>query len=392
MNQYIINDLIAEKITGEWGKEPTLNPTKVLRTTNFTNDGKLNLLNVVERDIDPKIIQKKKLQVGDVIIEKSGGSPTQPVGRVVYFDVNDEANYLCNNFTSILRPSSKVNPKYLFFALYYFHLTKKTLAYQNKTTGIINLQLDRYINTEKIPLPSLDEQLHIVDTLNQADSLRQKRKLATDLFDEYIKSVFVEMFGDSVINTKNWPLMKFKEVGTLDRGKSKHRPRNAPELLGGKYPLIQTGDVSNSEGYIKRYTQTYSEIGLKQSKMWPVGTLCITIAANIAKTGILTFEACFPDSVVGFSPNDKVRTEYIQSWLGFLQKILEDNAPEAAQKNINLEILRNLDIPVPPIEMQDKFAKIIQETVNLKQKMHEQSKELDNQFQALMQCYFSKNN
>ena len=106
--------------------------------------------------------------------------------------------------------------------------------------------------------------------------------------------------------------------------------------------------------------------------MWPVGTLCITIAANIAKTGILTFEACFPDSVVGFSPNDKVRAEYIQYWLDFLQKILEDKAQEAAQKNINLEILRNLDIPVPPIEMQDKFVKIIQETVNLKQKMHEQ--------------------
>jgi len=93
----------------------------------------------------------------------------------------------------------------------------------------------------------------------------------------------------------------FKDVGTLDRGVSKYRPRNAPELLGGPYPLVQTGEVSNCDGYIRSHVSTYSESGLRQSKMWPAGTLCITIAANIAKTGILTFPSCFPDSVVGFA-------------------------------------------------------------------------------------------
>ena len=209
----------------------------------------------------------------------------------------------------------------------------------------------------KVPNYEIEQQKKIVQILDIAGNLRQKRKEQLALLDDYLKSVFLDMFGDPVINPKKWPIKELGKVGDLDRGISKNRPRNAPELLGGSYPLIQTGDVSNSRGYIKEFRQTYSELGLMQSKMWPIGTLCITIAANIAKTGILTFEACFPDSVVGFTPNNLVKTEYVQWWMVFLQKILEEKAPESAQKNINLGILRVLDIPVPPIELQDKFVR-----------------------------------
>src|SRR6476646_2180193 len=102
------------------------------------------------------------------------------------------------------------------------------------------------------------------------------------------------------------------ELGALDRGRSKHRPRNARHLYGGPYPFIQTGDIANSDGYIRTHTQTYSEAGLAQSRQWPTETLCITIAANIGKTAILTYPACFPDSVVGFTPGEDVTIEYVQ--------------------------------------------------------------------------------
>jgi type I restriction enzyme, S subunit len=115
------------------------------------------------------------------------------------------------------------------------------------------------------------------------------------------------MFGKPEENPKGFDVFELGEIGTLDRGRSKNRPRNAPELYGDKYPFIQTGDIANAGSYIKTYQQTYSELGLKQSKMWKTGTLCITIAANIAKTAILTFDACFPNSVVGFVP-DKEKT------------------------------------------------------------------------------------
>ncbi|HEY5125070.1 MAG TPA: restriction endonuclease subunit S [Ignavibacteria bacterium] len=242
----------------------------------------------------------------------------------------------------------------------------------------------------QIPFPSLEVQKQIADTLDKADALRQKRKQSIQLLGDYLKSVFYDMFGDPVINNKKWNLAKFSDVGTLDRGRSKHRPRNAPHLLGGKYPLIQTGDIANSKGYIRFFSQTYSDEGLKQSKMWKKGTLCITIAANIAKTGILTFDACFPDSVVGFIPNSKTNVEYIQYWLSYLQKRLEDTAPESAQKNINLEILRKLIVPIPPILLQNKFAQIVAQVEQTKSKMEESLKKIDNLFNSLMNKFFGK--
>jgi type I restriction enzyme, S subunit len=102
---------------------------------------------------------------------------------------------------------------------------------------------------------------------------------------------------------------------------------------------------------------TYSDIGLRQSKLWPAGTLCITIAANIAKTGILRFDACFPDSIVGFRAEDPATVEYVRIWLSFLQKALEDRAPESAQKNINLAILRDISLPLPPFPLRKLFFK-----------------------------------
>lgn len=248
----------------------------------------------------------------------------------------------------------------------------------------------------EIPIPfpddpekSLVEQKRIAAILDKADAIRRKRQQSIQLADDFLRSVFLDMFGDPVTNPKGWDKDKFANVGNLDRGKSKHRPRNDPKLLGGEHPLIQTGDVANSGGYIKSFSSTYSDFGLHQSRKWPVGTLCITIAANIAKTGILTFEACFPDSVVGFSPNEKVTTEYVQCWIGFLQKIIEANAPESAQKNINLAILRDLDIPMPPLSEQQRFSEVVEKLNGLK-RQNEKS-EIDNRqmFNSLSQKAFA---
>jgi type I restriction enzyme S subunit len=241
----------------------------------------------------------------------------------------------------------------------------------------------------KIPLPPLDEQKRIAAILDKADAIRRKRQQAIKLADDFLRSVFLDMFGDPVTNPKGWEVQKFSSVGELDRGKSKHRPRNDPKLLGGKHPLIQTGNVANSGGYIKSYKSTYSDFGLAQSKKWPVGTLCITIAANIAKTGILTFEACFPDSVVGFTPNHKVTTEYIQCWLGFLQKILEASAPESAQKNINLAILRDLDVPLPLYKKQMKFTDIVEKINKLNAKTIISNVDNEHMFNSLSQKAFA---
>jgi type I restriction enzyme, S subunit len=246
-----------------------------------------------------------------------------------------------------------------------------------------------YVAEIKIPLPPLPEQRRIAAILDQAETLRTQRRTALALLDTLTQSIFLDMFGDPVTNPKTWPLVRLAEMGSLDRGVSKHRPRNAPELLNGPYPLVQTGEVSNCDGYIRAYKNSYSEIGLRQSKMWPAGTLLITIAANIAKTGILTFEACFPDSVVGFRAADPATVEFVRVWLSFLQKALEDAAPESAQKNINLAILRDLRIPAPSLALQQSFATRIQAIEALKSTHRTALAQLDALFASLQHRAFS---
>jgi type I restriction enzyme, S subunit len=155
-----------------------------------------------------------------------------------------------------------------------------------------------------------------------------------------------------------WTWIRFPEIGELSRGKSKNRPRNDPILyINGKYPLIQTGDVSRANGIVKTYSALYNETGLKQSRLWPKGTMCITIAANIAETALLGFDACFPDSVVGFIPHNEIEnTKYFEFFMRTAKQHLEKFAPQTAQKNINIEILENLLIPLPPLAEQHRIV------------------------------------
>jgi type I restriction enzyme S subunit len=146
--------------------------------------------------------------------------------------------------------------------------------------------------------------------------------------------------------------------------------------------------VANSGGYIRRFTSTYSEVGLKQSKLWPKGTLCITIAANIASTGVLTFDACFPDSVVGFKSPEKGRAEYVQGLFWFFRKILDQQASQVAQKNINLKILREFQVPIPPLPLQQSFAAAVESIEKQKARHREHLAGLDALFASLQHRAF----
>ena len=297
---------VTSTINGLWtGKKPPFINIAVVRNTNFTKDCKLDMTNVAYLDVEEKQFSTRKLQYGDIIIEKSGGSEKQPVGRPVLFNIK-EGNYSFSNFTSTLRINNKseLDPHFLHYSLLGAYFRGATSKMQAKTTGIHNLDFKAYLRL-LIPIPTIEEQQQIVSELDLLSGVIEKQKAQLEELDKLAQSIFYDMFGDPVTNEKGWELRKLKELGQLGRGVSKHRPRNAPELLGGSMPLIQTGDVSNSGMYITAYSSTYSEIGVAQSKVWLAGTLCITIAANIGNCAILTFDACFPDSVVGFIANEK---------------------------------------------------------------------------------------
>ena len=293
---------------------------------------------------------RKMIRAGDILV-----STVRPNLNAVALVPKELDGQVASTGFCVLRATTKALPEYLFYFT-------QSHAFVDGLSSLVAGAMypavsDSQVLDQELPLPSLIEQHRIVDILSRAEGIVRLRREAEKKAAEIIPALFVDMFGDPATNPKGWMTKPFGEVGTLDRGKSRHRPRDAQELYGGKYPFIQTGDVANSGGRIKQYTSTYSERGLAQSRLWSSGTLCITIAANIAKTGILEFDSCFPDSVVGFLPSNLVKTEYVQAWLGFLQPTLEKNAPQAAQKNINLEILRGLPIPVPPLDIQKSFER-----------------------------------
>ena len=241
-----------------------------------------------------------------------------------------------------------------------------------------------------IPVFSLPEQKRIAATLDRICELKKNAEVRLAKLDLLVKSRFVEMFGDPTTNIKGWDTVRLSELGELNRGVSKARPRNSPDLLGGPYPLVQTGEVSNSGLYIRCYNATYSEKGLAQSRLWKRGTLCITIAANIAQTAILTFDACFPDSVVGFVANGRTNTIFIHFWFSFFQRILEAQAPQVAQKNINLKILSELNVIVPPLALQREFAAFVEKVEKLKEGARRSAERLDVLYRSKLQEYFGE--
>ena len=160
----------------------------------------------------------------------------------------------------------------------------------------------------------------------------------------------------------DWQRVKLGDLGEVNRGRSRHRPRDASHLYGGVYPFIQTGDIKASGGRIRVHNQTYSEAGLAQSRLWPKGTMVITIAANIAETAILSYPACFPDSVVGFIANPELAdAHYIEYLFRFLrQQIQQENVGTGSvQDNINLQTLQRLNLVVPQLHEQKAIASVL---------------------------------
>ena len=314
---------------------------------------------------------------------------TRPLLKRVCVVPVENDNNICSTGFCVLRPKNNmILSKWVFYQL----LSEKYYNFIEPLQNGANYPAvsDRIVKSYIIPLPSLSEQQQIVSELDLLSGVIEKQKAQLEELDKLAQSIFYDMFGDPVTNEKGWELRKLKELGQLGRGVSKHRPRNAPELLGGSMPLIQTGDVSNSGMYITAYSSTYSEIGVAQSKVWLAGTLCITIAANIGNCAILTFDACFPDSVVGFIANEKVALkEYVYYIFERMQSILEANAPAVAQKNINLKILDELLIPLPPLSLQQEFAAKVEAIEAMKAKVRQSLKEVETLFASRMDYYFN---
>ena len=257
------------------------------------------------------------------------------------------------------------------YCRYFIIINKEIYSKSKKGSAIPHLNKELFFNMP-FPLPPLTEQQRIVERIEslfaKLDEAKENLQNVLEGFETRKAAILHKAFtGELTVNWRkqhgisidSWEEKKLGYCGSLQRGRSKHRPRNDSRLFGEKYPFIQTGDVANAEMYIINHSKMLSDFGLQQSKLFPKGTLCITIAANIGKVGILTYDCCFPDSVVGFLPNNENICEFIYYKLTTLQKELEELAPATAQKNINLKLLNDLKINMPTLDEQTEIVRII---------------------------------
>ena len=388
-------EVISKKISGEWGVEAKDdNSVFVLRTTNFKNNGELCYENVVKRQIDRKKIENKKMLSGDILIEKSGGSPNQPVGRVVYFAGDRKNIFLCNNFTSILRPNEKVHPKFLFRYLYSIYKKGKVLKYQNKTTGIINLKLDQYLK-EEIPLPSLSDQERIAAILDKADSIRKKRREALEKCDEFLKHAFLDMFGDPATNPKGWKVVDLKKLSIKIQigpfGSQLHKK----DYINDGIPLINPKNIIDMK-IIPQKSFTISKEKFNEFPKYHLkeGDIIMARRGEMGRCALITNKEsnwfCGTGSLYVRPKRQLVNSTYLLRILtdDYIKNILNHESLGITMCNLNKGIVSKLPILLPPIEFQKQFAKIVERTEAMKSRMRSSLEELDNNFNKLMQMAF----
>lgn len=367
-------DITGKALSGEWGiDDDNGNGIPVLRTTNFTNEGIADLTNVVTRKINKNNIEYKYLRKGDIIIEKSGGSDKQPVGRVVYFD-GPENIYLFNNFTGLLRIKNRKKwlPKYIFYSLYFNYRKGGTRRFENKTTGLHNLKIDDYVSKYDVKDISISLQTTMCNILDKIQEDINILQIQVSKYDELIKARFIEMFGDPYTNPLKWKKLKIKDAVTVEPQNGLYKPQSdyvtdrsgIPILrIDGFYDGIVTDFAS-----LKRLKCSETE---KQKYLLLEDDIVINRVNSIEYLGKCAhIKGLLEDTVyesnmmrMHFDP-ESYNPAYICKLLcsQFIYDQIVNHAKKAVnQASINQKDVLDFNIYQPPVDLQNQFADFVQQ-------------------------------
>lgn len=288
-------------------------------------------------------LDERQLQKGDLLVNSTGKGTA---GRVTYFGL--PGKYVVDSHISILRPSKRLNSKFGLYSLARIGF-KALESLADGSSGQIELTLET-ISEIQIPLPPLTIQEKVVAECTVVDAEVQAAQVQIE------KTRRAMQHTISTVLEQRHVTKTLEEICKIQRGRFSHRPRNDPKFFGGPYPFLQTGDVVHAINSKVSYTQTLNEDGLKVSRLFQPPVVLVTIAANIGDTAVLDYPACFTDSVVGLIPNATVNARFLELMMRTHKKELNDSAPQMAQKNINIEILRPIKIPVPSLTEQQRLV------------------------------------
>ena len=387
-------EITGKALSGEWGNDDnTGNGIPVLRTTNFTNEGIVNYNNVVTRIIEKKKIEEKYLRKGDIIIEKSGGSDKQPVGRVVYFD-GPENTYLFNNFTGLLRVKSQAKwyPRYVFYSLFSNYHRGGTRAFQNKTTGLHNLKIDDFVSRCEVTEAGINEQIAACKQMDRVNDIIRMHQQQLQKLDELVKARFVEMFGIYPANPKGW------ETGTIRDVVSDVRYGSSrPAVDGGKYPYLRMNNITYGGELDLSDTK---RIDIPDNELDKCTVRRGDVLFNRTNSKELVGKTCVYNRddmmvlagfVIRVRVSERILPEFLSEFLNteFSKQMLLAMCKTAiGQANINAQEMQNIGLYLPPIELQRKFVQFKEQTDKSKVAVQKALDETQLLFDSLMQKYF----
>ena len=395
-------DITGKALSGEWGSnDETGDGIPVLRTTNFTNEGVVNYNDVVTRSITKKNIDEKYLRRGDIIIEKSGGSDKFPVGRVIYFD-GDENTYLFNNFTGLLRVKNHEvwYPKYVFYSLFANYKRGGTRTFENKTTGLHNLKTDDFVSRYEVSEIDIKEQISICNKLDKLFGVIKLREQELQLFDNLIKARFVEMFGEPQNNPFNWEIVNISEVvsGKVSNGFFAKRDNyyddgnvsvlGVANIVNRMYSKVDELPRTNAnDNDLKKFGVKYGDMLFCRSSLVAEGIGKASIVPEDAPSNIL-----FECHVIRLPLNLRVCVpEFMQtlSTMDFFRNQVISQSKTATMTTIGQNGILKTNIILPPIEKQREFYNFVHQVDKSKVAVQKALDETQMLFDSLMQKYFA---
>lgn len=359
-------EITGKALSGEWGTDDeTGDGIPVLRTTNFTNEGVVDYRNVVTRTIIKKKIEEKYLRKGDIIIEKSGGSDKQPVGRVIFFD-GPEQTYLFNNFTGLLRVKDQTTwyPRYVFYSMYSNYRRGGTRAFENKTTGLHNLKTDDYVSRYEVSETSMENQMEICERLDRLYGIIKMRQQELQKLDELIKARFVELFGSIYDNKFGYNVRTLQDVCEPIKDGTHQTPAYIDDSING-FKFLSSKDVTtgkidwNHLKYIPEelHNKLYKRISPRKGDILLAKNGTTGVAAIVDKDEVFDIYV----SLALLRPLDIVASEYLCSAINSTEtkKQFDGSLKGIGVPNLHLGEIKKTQIIVPPIELQNQFAAFV---------------------------------
>ena len=388
-------EITGKALSGEWGNDDnTGNGIPVLRTTNFTNEGIVNYNNVVTRIIEKKKIEEKYLRKGDIVIEKSGGSDKQPVGRVVYFD-GPENTYLFNNFTGLLRvkDQAKWYPRYVFYSLFSNYHRGGTRAFQNKTTGLHNLKIDDFVSRCEVTEAGINEQIAACKRMDRVNDIIRMHQQQLQKLDELVKARFVELFGDPATNPYGWQQLTVNDVcvsvvrGPFGSALKKEFFVPPSDTTYKVYEQKHAIQKSSTIGTYYVTAEKYNELRRFECHSGDILMSCSGTMGELYQLPAGCERGIINQALCKFTLNERILPivflAYMRETIGNLE-----TKGSGIQNIAAVSYVKAMPITLPPMRVQEQYATFVEQTDKSKVAVQKALDEAQLLFDSLMQKYF----